>query len=220
MDRALQGARGVVLDLDGTLVDTTYVHTLCWWQAFRQYGRTPTMAAVHRAIGMGADRLVGHVLGPERDPGADTDVTVAHDALFAQWHDRVTPLRGACELIRWCHHVDLLVVLATSSGERDTTALLRSLGDPDFDVVVSASDVAESKPGSQIFQEALARGDLDPRHTLFVGDSVWDLQACRAVDGVGIGLECGGTSAAELRDAGAAHVFPDPAALLQALMDW
>ncbi len=220
MGSGLQDARGIVLDLDGTLVDTTYLHTVCWWQAFRQYGSTPEMAVVHRAIGMGADLLVEHVLGPERDATTDTDVISAHDALFAQWHDRVRPLPGARELIRWCRHADVRVVLATSSGQRDLQALVGALGDPDFDVVVSGADVEKSKPAGEIFEKAVARSDLDPLRTLFVGDSVWDLAACATVKGIGIGLTCGGTSAAELQDAGAANIFADPAGLLRALQDW
>lgn len=220
MSRSLKDVTGIVLDLDGTLVDTTYVHTLCWWQAFRQYGGTATMATVHRAVGMGADLLVAHVLGPARDSSNDAEVISAHAALFAQWHDRIRPLRGARELIRWCRHVDLTVVLATSSGSRDLRALLSALDAPDFDVVVSGEDVEESKPSGEVFELALSRSRLDPRRTLFVGDSVWDIKACAAVDGVGVGLECGGTSAAELRDAGAVFTFADPSGLLDALHDW
>ncbi len=220
MKAGLEDATGIVLDLDGTLVDTTYVHTLCWWQAFHQYGMNPTMAVVHRAIGMGADRLVPHVVGPARAASFEHDVTSAHDALFAQWHERVRPLTGALDLLRWCRHLDLGVVLASSSGERDLNALLARLGSPAFDAVVSGADVAESKPASEIFEAAVASGNLDARRTLFVGDSVWDLEACAAIGGIGIGLECGGTSAAELREAGADYTFEDPAGLLRALQDW
>jgi phosphoglycolate phosphatase-like HAD superfamily hydrolase len=52
---------------------------------------------------------------------------------------------------------------------------------------------------------------------LFAGDSMWDMQAVNAIDGIGIGLECGGTSEAELREAGAKHVFRTPEGLLAAL---
>ncbi len=82
------------------------------------------------------------------------------------------------------------------------------------------SDVAESKTASEIFEAAVARGNLDARRTLFVGDSVWDLEACAAIGRIGVGLECGGTSAAELREAGADYTFEDPAGLLRALQDW
>ena len=82
MSDTLSRASGIVFDLDGTLVDSTYIHTLCWWQAMQQFGHERPMAAVHHAVGMGADHLLDHVLDPGRDVGQDDSITTAHDALF------------------------------------------------------------------------------------------------------------------------------------------
>lgn len=217
MNASLQRPDGIVFDLDGTLVDTTFIHALCWWQAFQQYGQNPPMAAVHRAVGMGAQRLVDHILGADPDRSDDAGIISAHDALLRAWHGSVRPLAGAVELLAWCRQAHITMVLATSSGERDLQALLGVLGKPTFDVVVKGEDATNSKPAPDSFQVAVDRAGLDPRQTLFVGDSVWDLQAIAAIDGIGVGLECGGTSEAELREAGAAQVFRTPAELLAAL---
>lgn len=213
----LQKPTGIVFDLDGTLVDTTFIHTLCWWQAFQQFGENPPMAAVHRAIGMGAHRLVDHILGADPDRSYDVDIISAHDALLRAWHGSVRPLAGAVDLLAWCRQAHVTLVLATSSGERDLQALLGVLGHPTFDVVVKGEDAEESKPAPDSFQVAVNRAGLDPWQTLFAGDSVWDMQAIAAIDGIGVGLECGGTSEAELREAGAKHVFRTPAELLAAV---
>jgi HAD superfamily hydrolase (TIGR01509 family) len=201
---------GVLFDLDGTLVDTTYVHTICWWQAFVQYGHTVPMAEVHRAVGMGADLLVGNVLGPRRDTRHDADIAAAHAALFATWFDRVTPTPGALALLQWCRQARLTVVLASSAGPRDLEAMLDVLDRPHFDVVVTSEDAGQSRPAPDLLFVALERSGLEAAEAVFVGDSVWDMKAARATGMAGVGLTCGGTSDAELRGAGASWVVPDP----------
>jgi beta-phosphoglucomutase-like phosphatase (HAD superfamily) len=86
-DKASDGAYAgaVLFDVDGTLVDTAYLHAVAWWQAFRQVGLTVPMASIHRAIGMGSDHLLNHLLGPERDHEADSALGASHDALFAAY---------------------------------------------------------------------------------------------------------------------------------------
>ena len=63
--------RAVLFDVDGTLVDTNYLHTVTWWQAFAQGGQHVAMADIHRAIGMGSDQLLDRLLPDDRDKDAD-----------------------------------------------------------------------------------------------------------------------------------------------------
>src|SRR5437773_1537767 len=74
---------GVLFDVDGTLVDTTYLHAVTWWEALRQADRTVPMSAVHHAIGMGSDRILDALLGTERDRDGDAGTIAAHAALYA-----------------------------------------------------------------------------------------------------------------------------------------
>ena len=218
-ERTLAQVSGMVFDLDGTLVDTTYIHALCWWEALQQFGHIRTMASLHRAVGMGSDNFLRHTLGPERDTSSDEDLTKAHDVLFATWHERVQPLPGARQLLTWCRDAGLTVALASSSGERDLWALLEVLDYPDFDVIITAKDVEDTKPSPDLFVEAMKRGGLTPQDVLVVGDAVWDIESAMRLGAPSVGLECGGTSAAELREAGAALTFRDPDGLLHALQD-
>ncbi len=207
-------ASGVIFDLDGTLVDSTYVHTLCWWHAMRQYGHQRPMAALHHTVGMGADHLLEHVLGSGRDTSQDPSITAAHDALFATWHDRIPPLPGARALLNWCRDAGLTVVLASSGGERDLWPMLEVLDQPDFDVVVTGDDVSSSTPSRDLLEMALERAGVDARDALVVGDSVWDMEGAVRVGATAVGVATGGTSAPELEAAGAEVTFPDLQTLL------
>jgi HAD superfamily hydrolase (TIGR01509 family) len=206
---------GVVFDLDGTLVDTTYVHTVCWWHAFVQFGHVVPMARLHRAVGMGGDKLIGHVLGEDRDTRHDADLSAAHLALFATWLDLVRPMPGALQLLRWCRDQRLTVALASSAQPRVLDAMLDVLDQPDFDVVTTTADVEESKPAPDLVAVAIEKAGLEPDEAVFVGDSVWDAQAAGQLGLPCVGLTCGGTSAAELTAAGAAWVLGDPHELVE-----
>jgi HAD superfamily hydrolase (TIGR01509 family) len=208
---------GVLFDVDGTLVDTTYLHAVAWWQALRQYGHDVPMATVHRAIGMGSDKLLDHLLGTSRDRAHDEKMTDAHTAIYAVHWPALRPLPGAAELVRACAKGGLRVVLASSASERELRALRQALdADEAITTATSADDAQQSKPAPDIVAVALERAKLDADRAIFVGDSVWDVQACSQLGLACIGVECGGTSGAELRDAGAVEVYPDPRALLAA----
>jgi phosphoglycolate phosphatase-like HAD superfamily hydrolase len=209
---------GVLFDLDGTLVDTVYIHTLCWWEALRQYDHVVPMAVIHRAVGMGSDKLLGHVLGTDHDPSKDSEISAAHGALFATWYSRICPLPGARDLLAECARRGLVVVVATSAQERDLAAL-RTVLDADafIDAVTTSADADESKPSPDILSAALGQAELSADQVVFVGDAVWDVMASGRLGISCIGLESGGTSEAELRRAGAVEVWKDPADLLHNL---
>ncbi len=210
--------RAVLFDLDGTLVDTAFVHTTCWWQALRGYEHEVPMARIHRAVGLGSDKILDHLLGEDRDDDDRADdeaVVAAHDALFATWRERVRPLPGAADLLRRCHTSGLAVVIATSGGSADLTALMARVDADNAVTATTTSDDAEhSKPDTDILEVALERAGVGPAEAVYVGDAVWDMIAAGRAGMPGIGLESGGVSEAELRDAGACEVWRDPADLL------
>ncbi|NHA69282.1 HAD family hydrolase [Phycicoccus flavus] len=211
--------RAVLLDVDGTLVDTAFAHTTCWWQALREHGHRVPMARIHRAIGLGADRMVGHLLG-EHDESIDDAVVASHAALVAAWHERFVPLPGARDLVRRCHDAGLVVVLSTSAGTRDLAALRRALDADDWvDEATTNDDAEHSKPDTDILDVALDRIGVRAEDAVFVGDAVWDARAAVSAGMPCLGVECGGTSAAELTEAGCVATYADPADLLARFED-
>ena len=210
--------RAVLLDLDGTLVDTNYLHTICWWQALRDHGRTVPMATIHRSVGMGADTFFDHVLGQDRRKGDDEAMSSAHAAYFAAWHGEVSPLPGARSLVRRCAELGYTVVIASSATQENLRALGAVLDVDEYvTAATSSKDAKRSKPYPDIVRVSLDRVGVDPRDAVFVGDSVWDVQAAQPLGVACVGLECGGTSAGELRAAGAVETWRDPADLLEHL---
>lgn len=209
---------GVLFDVDGTLVDTTYLHTVSWAEALRQAGRPISMARIHRAIGMGSDKLLDHLLGDDRDRGGDDALRAVHDELMAGYASRLQPLPGAVELLRACARRGLRVVLASSAAEHELAKLRGVLDAEDvIDAATSSADAQVSKPAPDILVAALDRAGLDRSRVIFVGDSVWDVQAAGRIGVACIALTCGGTSRAELAQAGAVAVYEDPAQLLSDL---
>jgi len=209
---------GVLFDVDGTLVDTVYLHAVAWWQAFRQYGHDVPMARIHHAIGMGSDKILNHLLGEDHDSSADDALTDAHAALHAVHWPSLRTLPGARNLLQECANRGLRVVLATSASRPELDALLRCLdADSAITAVTSADDAEESKPAPDIVAVALERSGLTADEVVFVGDSVWDIHAAAHLSIPCISLTSGGLCAAELLDHGAVAVYEDPQDLLDHL---
>jgi HAD superfamily hydrolase (TIGR01509 family) len=210
--------RAVLFDVDGTLVDSNYLNTVAWWEAFDQAGHDVQMARIHRAIGMGSDQLLGELLPADRDRTADAEIAAAHAALYSVYWSRLKPLPGAARLLRACHERGLRVILASSAGPRELEVLRSALdADDAIDDATSASDVHESKPAPELVQVALQKAGTSPEAAVFVGDAVWDAKACGRAGVRCVGVLSGGTSEPELRSAGATRVYPGPAELLEAL---
>ena len=109
----MNGLTAVLFDVDGTLVDTNYLHVVCWWEAFGQAGFDVPMARIHRAIGMGSDQLLDALLPEDRDRDEDGSVRAAHSALYATYWSRQRPLRGARAAV-YDGPADLLTLLPDS----------------------------------------------------------------------------------------------------------
>jgi HAD superfamily hydrolase (TIGR01509 family) len=201
--------------VDGTLVDSSYFHTLAWWQAFRQQGHDVPMASIHHCVGMGGDRLVDSLLPAGRDRGADADILASHAALFASNWPALRAFDGARDLVAQCHAGGLAVALASSARIQDLMAARRALdADAYIHAATSANDAKASKPAPDILAAALQALGVRPADAVYVGDAVWDMQAAAALGIPAIALTCGGTSATELREAGAAAVYAGPRDLL------
>jgi HAD superfamily hydrolase (TIGR01509 family) len=212
-----ESVKAVLFDVDGTLVDTTYLHAVCWWEAFAQAGQDVPMARIHRCIGMGSDQLLDELLPADRDTSADDDISAAHGALYSVYWSRLRPLPGAADLVRACHQHGLRVVLASSAnpGELDKLQAVLGAGEA-VDEATSAGDVDQSKPAPDLVEVALDKAGLGPAEAMFVGDAVWDVQACQRAGVACVGVLSGGISAAELLDAGAVRVYRDAAEILAA----
>jgi HAD superfamily hydrolase (TIGR01549 family) len=206
----------VVLDVDGTLIDSNYHHVWAWCQAFREVHVDVPLWRIHRAIGMGSDRLVTEVAGADVEQRYGDRVREAHDTRYGEVLDAVRPLPGARELLEALHDRGLKVVLASSGKPADTEHALRLLhGDHTTDAATTSSEVEHSKPAPDLMEVAV--GKVDGHRAVAVGDSVWDFAAARRAGLPGIGLLTGGYGAAELLEAGAAEVFSSPQDLLDNL---
>lgn len=208
----------VLFDVDGTLVDSTYFHALSWWQAFRRAGLTVPTSAIHRAIGMGGNELVRHFLGAQSPEEQLEELKNSHDAIFSTYWPALVPFHGAKDLLMQCAGAGLSVILA-SSAKKEELEVLRQVIDADSAIfaATSSSDAPRGKPAPDIVAAALDTAGVDAENAFFIGDAVWDAAAAGKL-GLGmLGVTSGGTSAAELHEAGALEVYRDVQSLLDEL---
>lgn len=205
------GSPGVVFDVDGTLLDTNYLHVVAWSRALRAAGHSDVaMAEVHRAIGIASDELLQRLIGR-----SDDDIAEAHSLEYGKLRDQVRAFPAVADLLHRCRDAGLVVVLATSGGSDDLDWMLPAVGAEDAIAgAVTSDDVDVSKPEPDLLRTGLEKFGLDPQRTVAVGDTIWDVQAANRAHLSGIGMEAGGIDRTVLTAAGAAQVYAAPADLL------
>jgi len=208
------GRRAVLLDVDGTLVDSNYLHIDAWQRAFAEVGRPVPAWRVHRALGMDSTLLLAELAGDDADELGDR-LSELHLEHYLAQQDRLRPVEGALDTLAAFADDGLVVVLATSAPEPELAVLRRVLDAEDrLDIVTSADDVDAAKPDPGIVQVALDRAGVDAGDAVFVGDSRWDAVAAVRAGVRMVGVRSGGIGADELRGAGAAAVVDDVGALV------
>lgn len=202
--------KAVLFDVDGTLADTNYLHTLAWWRALQDHGQTAPMAAIHRLVGMGSSELLAELIGHP-----DDEISEAQSLEYQRMKGEITPLPGARELVCGVSDRGACVVFATSAKQQDIDDLLRALDVTDrVDHVINSADVEAAKPSGDIFEAGLRAAGTDTQDSLVVGDTVWDVEAASKVGLKVAAVETGGNGRLELLEAGAVSVHRDAAHLV------
>lgn len=205
-----------LLDIDGTLLDSTYHHAVAWARAFAGAGHPVPVWKLHRHIGMGGDRLIPAVSSDEVAERLGEELTERHTKAYDELIGETRLFPGARSLLDGLRSAGLQVVLASSSQPQHARHALELLdADDRADAWTTSEDASESKPDPELLEEALSR--VSGSRAVMIGDATWDVIAAAQVGIPTIGLLCGGFGEGELRSAGAVAVYSDPAALLASL---
>ena len=209
-----------LFDLDGTLIDSVYQHVIAWRAALTEIGIDLSVWRIHRRIGMSGGLFVHALLretGRTLSPEDIAELQLAHAAEYRKQMGSVTALPGARELLAALTAARVRWGIATSGYAATARPALDLLGLPEDTPMVTRDLVRHAKPDPDLFLAAAALLGVDPRQTMVVGDSVWDLLAARRAGALGIGLQSGGYGREELERAGAYRVYADPAEMLARL---
>jgi HAD superfamily hydrolase (TIGR01509 family) len=206
---------GVLLDLDGTLVDSVYHHVLAWNDAFTSLGFAVPLWRIHAAVGMGGDRLVPWLLGKASSELGDAvdDLKSRHEERFLARSEGLRATDGAMDLLADLEGRGVPFLVATSASSRIVATLLAALGRDDLSLT-HGDDVASTKPAPDPVLQACVKLGVDPQNATMVGDSPWDAEAAARVGVRTIGVHCGGFSTDALIDAGAVDVVDHPRDLI------
>jgi HAD superfamily hydrolase (TIGR01509 family) len=207
-----------ILDIDGTLVDTNYHHTIAWARAFRRFEIDIALWQIHRHIGMGGDQVVTSLCGQEVEDEHGDDIRSAETEEYERLIDEVRPMKSSRELIVELKRRGHTVVLASSAKEDEVDHYLELLDARELaDAWTSSGDVESTKPAPDLVQAALDKADAQPDSAVMIGDTPWDVKAALDAGVETITVVTGGFSEQQLSEAGAVAVFESVAELHQRL---
>ena len=211
-----------LFDLDGTLIDSVYQHVTAWHTALEMIGIDLSVWRIHRRIGMSGGLFVQALLretGRTLTPQEISQLQEAHAVEYRKQAGSVTALPGARELLAALTDAGVKWAIATSGMAATARPALELLGVGEDTPMVTRDLVRHAKPDPDLFLAAATLLGVEPRYSVVVGDSVWDLLAARRAASLGVGLQSGGYGREELERAGAYRVYADPAEMLARLYE-
>ncbi|MCU1442931.1 MAG: family hydrolase [Cryobacterium sp.] len=209
-----QARPAVLFDIDGTLIDSNYLHIDAWGRAFAAVDHPVDAWRIHRAIGMDSGKLMDALVGEESER-IGAEAKRLHSEYMKETASLLRPFRRTRDLLRMIRARDVQVVLATSAPADELERLLLALDcDDAISAVTSAEDVEQAKPEPDVIHSALRKAHVPADRAVMVGDAVWDITAAARAGVQCVAVQAGGTGRAELTEAGAIAVYDDVASLL------
>ena len=207
----------LLLDLDGTLIDSVYEHVMAWREALEDAEIRLPNWKIHRRIGMSGRQFLPTLLrelGRQIDKDEIKSIEKIRATLFAKRISEIRVQPGAKELLEFFDRAGIRWALATTGERTQVEKLLQNFRIPSRVPIITGDDVRMAKPAPDAFLAASQKLDVSPTESIVIGDSPWDLLAAQRMKALGVGLLCGGYAQAELERAGAYRVYEDPADLL------
>ena len=207
-------ARAVLLDIDGTLVDSNDAHAQSWVDALAQFGHPVAFERVRCLIGMGGDKLLVKVAGIDKQSELGQRIDERKSELFARDHlPRIAGFPRARELLERLRDAGLELVVATSAKPEEVDALLDCCDARELlPERASSEDAEQSKPAPDIVHAALERAGVPAEAALMLGDTPYDIEAAARAGVRCIAVRSGGWGDREL--GGAIAIYDDVADLL------
>lgn len=206
--------KAVLLDVDGTLIDSNDAHARAWVDAGREFGYDIHFDHVRWLVGMGGDKVLPEVTGLDEASEEGKKILDRRGKIFRQKYvPSLQPFEKARELLVRLRDDGYKLVAATSASEDDLQALLKQAQIDDvIERVTTSDDADESKPAPDIVEAALNKAKVSAAEAIMLGDTPYDVGAATRADVEIIAFRCGGWSDEELH--GAIAVYDNPGELL------
>lgn len=207
----------VLLDIDGTLVDSNGAHAAAWSDAFAAHGRHHPPEQIRPLIGKGGDKLLRELASLDHESGEGEEISEARAEIFKRRYlPTLQPTAGAARLVAWLIESRRKVVIATSAQADEVKALLAICGGEVLaDDATTSDDADRSKPDPDIVVAALKKSGATADKAIMIGDTPYDIEAAGRAGIATVALRCGGWDDTSL--AGAVAIFQDPQELLERL---
>ncbi|MBO3803641.1 MAG: HAD family phosphatase [Candidatus Brockarchaeota archaeon] len=193
------GIECVILDLDGTLVDTLGIHVEAFVRVAKEIGADVPVELIEQNMGRTAADVLRAIV-PEISESELAFYAKRKEDVLAQLLGEVRPLPGAAELLKELKRLGLPVVLASSTTLENVEKILKASGLAGFfERMVTAEDVAEGKPNPDVFVKAAAKGGASTSKSLVIGDSIHDVAAAMAAGCFTIAVASGKHTVDQLR---------------------
>lgn len=210
----MKPVRGILLDIDGTLVDSNEAHAHAWLKALAENGFQVPYFKVRPLIGMGSDKLLPRVCGVTLDSPQGKRISDRRAEIFkTEYLPRLKPTPGASELLHHLNDKGVRLAVASSAKKDELKQLLKICeGDSLIQSATSSDDAEHSKPDPDIVHAALEQIELPANQVAFLGDTPYDVEAGHKAGLRVIAVRCGGWGDEDLK---ADAVYADPADLLE-----
>ena len=206
--------KGVIFDIDGTLVDSNDAHAESWVETFAEADYDVPFEVVRPLIGMGADKLLPKTVGLRHDSEAGKKLIKRRSEIFREKYlPHLRALPGSRALVQRVRSDGLKAIVATSAKDEELQGLLKAAEVADLmEEKATASDAKRSKPDPDIVKAAIAESGIPSDNLVMIGDTPYDIEAAARATVRAVAFRSGGWSDEKLE--GAVEIYDGPADLL------